>query len=92
MSDTNQAPEENFTTEDEIDAHRKDLNMWTVVLETLTIPESRQGTVNRFVRDCNTLLSDMDENETPGMADLVDFTDRRNSLEIQYLNITNDLK
>lgn len=84
--------DENPQVADEIEDHKDDLNKWIVTLETLPIPESRQGTVSRFVRDCKTLISDLDSNEIPNVSDLVDFTDRRNSLEIQYFNITNDLK
>ncbi len=76
--------------ENEIEDHKSDLITWVNKVTSLTIPESRKGVADRFVRDCNILTTDLDEKEKPTMADLVDFTDRRNSLEIQFLNITND--
>ena len=82
---------ENFV-ENEIEDHKADLDKWIVAVETLPAPDSLKGVVERFIRDCKTLKSDMDSNETPQCADLVDFTDRRNSLEIQYVNISTDLQ
>ena len=84
--------EENPQVEDEIEDHKSDLNMWILVMEALTIPVNSQGVVDRFVRDCRTLISDLDSKDIIKCSDLVDFTDTRNSLEIRFINITNSLK
>lgn len=84
--------EENPIVEDEIEDHKNDLNMWMLAMNTLDIPENSKGVVDRFKQDCNQLLKYIDEKETPTTSDLVDYTDRRNSLEIQYINITNSFK
>lgn len=84
--------EENPLVEDEIADHKADLNMWILAMETLIIPSNSQGVVDRFIRDCKTLISDLDSKEIIKCSDLVDFTDTRNSLEIRYINITNSLR
>jgi len=83
--------EEKPSVENEIDDHKNDLDTWIGSITAQTIPQSMKGVTDRFVRDCNILKNDLDEKDTPTMSDLVDFTDRRNSLEIQYIHITSDL-
>lgn len=77
--------------EDEIEEHKSYLTEWIDGMSKLTVPESRKGVTDRFSRDCKTLIDDVDKNEMPTMADLVDYSDRRNSLEIQYLNLRSGL-
>ena len=77
--------------QDEIEDHKADLDKWINNIAELPCAESRKGVSERFVRDCKILKEDLDAKETPTAADLVDFTDRHNSLEIQYINITSDL-
>jgi hypothetical protein len=84
--------EENPQVEDEIEDHKSDLSSWILAMEVLTIPVNSQGVVDRFVRDCKTLIDDLDSKDIVKCSDLVDFTDTRNSLEIRYINITNSLK
>lgn len=84
--------DEHHHVENEIEDHKSDLEKWITDIRKLSVPESRQGVVDRFVRDCDILKSDLEEKETPQSADLVDFTDRRNSLEIQYHHIVSDLQ
>jgi len=84
--------EENPQVEDELEDHKSDLSMWVLAMDTLTIPENSKGIAARFKQDCQHLIDYIDEKDTPTSSDLVDFTDRRNSLEIQYLNITNRFK
>lgn len=74
--------------DEEIQSHKVDLNAWINEVSALETTESRKNVINRFIRDCRTLISDLDENVVVGSADLVDFCDRHNSLETQYLNIS----
>lgn len=84
--------EEQPLMEDELDERKDEINKWIISLSTLEIPESRKSVIDRFIRDCRQFLNDIDSVETPTSADLVDFTDRHNSFEIQYFNITNELR
>ena len=81
---------ERSLVETEIEEHIAYLQEWTVSLHGQTIPTSQKGVVERFIRDCNTLQEDLN-NGNPLSADLVDFNDRRCSLEIQYHHILSDI-
>ncbi len=74
----------------EIEDHRIAAEELISSINAITIPTSRKGTAERFVRDWRNLIADLDSGE-PSSHDLTDFTDRRASLEIQFLNFTSDL-
>lgn len=85
------AREKSFV-DNEIQTHKNDLNTWIGDIGTHAIPDSKKGVTDRFVRDCKTLVTDLESSDIPSRPDLVDFTDRRNSLEIQYTNLKEDLR
>jgi hypothetical protein len=74
----------------EIDAHKTNINGWIEGISKLSVPESRKGVNERFVRDCKTLLKDLNETTLPSSADLVDFEDAHNGLEVRYHALTDD--
>lgn len=82
----------NNHVQEELNDHKSQLNDWISSMESRNVPTNQQGVVNRFVRDCRTLITDIDTTEIARTADLIDFTDRCNSLEIQFNNLNNDLK
>lgn len=71
----------------EIAEHLSILDGWIGEITTIPVTESRRGVNERFVQDCRHLKSYLTGVESPSAADLCDFGDRRNSLEIQYNNI-----
>jgi hypothetical protein len=73
--------------EEELISHRTHLESWTCDLDTKFIPDSQKSVVERFKRDCMVLHTDVSTTEQVSTPDLNDFTDRHNSLEIQYHNI-----
>lgn len=84
--------DDQYRVEDEINDRKSDIDGWVNSLGTMTIPKSRTGVTDRFIRDCKILITDMYNKETPHAEDLDDFSDRFNSLEIQYFNITESIK
>lgn len=92
MTDETTPPTEEDTetsaVEDEIQGHIVDLDHWIREAATLSVSRSRANVVERFARDCETLKTDMDKSDTPSAHDMVDFSDRRNSLEIQFHHLT----
>jgi hypothetical protein len=84
------------TTEDtslvsgEIDNHKQNINNWADTIQNQKVPESRKGVNDRFVRDCKQLVAYLDESDSPSSADLVDFEDRHNSLEVQFHQLSDD--
>lgn len=87
---TEENSEEQPFVDNEIDDHKTDLNTWISSVSDMTVPDSRKKVAERFVRDCKTLLEDLDS-ESVSAADLCDFNDRRNSLEVQYHSISQDV-
>ncbi len=83
--------EEHPHVENELEDHKTEITTWISSVSILPIPPSRKGVIERFIRDCQTLITDCSGNQEPSAADLCDLHDRKNSLEIQYLNITEDL-
>lgn len=79
--------EKESLVDNEIAEHVDHLNNWISRVGSLTVSESNKGVIDRFIKDCNTLIVYVNEKEDPSMSDLVDFTDRRNSLGIQFDNI-----
>ena len=84
--------EERPLVENELVDHKTELTEWINEINKLTIPSSHKRVTERFIRDCETLKTDMDTDSIPSSVDLCDFTDRKNSLEIQYINLIQDLK
>jgi hypothetical protein len=87
-----QVVENSHLVANEIDDHKTEVSKLVTDVAGFTVPASHKGTVDRFVRDCTTLLSDLNSADSPSAADLCDFVDRKNSLEVQYNNIEEDLK
>lgn len=83
--------EEHPHVKNELADHKTEITSWISSVSTLPVPTSRKGVVERFIRDCQTLITDCSEAQEPSAADLCDFTDRKNSLEIQFINISEDL-
>jgi hypothetical protein len=77
--------------ESEIQDYLTNIGEWIAKVQGVPVQESYKGVIDRFVRDCSNFRSDVEEKESPSSPDLVDFTDRHNSLEIQYHNILSDL-
>jgi len=75
---------------DEIDTHKANLATWAESVKSLPVTESKKGVHDRFVRDCETLVADLDKTEAPSSADLCDFGDTANSLEIRYHQLTDN--
>jgi hypothetical protein len=93
MIDSIPQVEESNHVDDELNGHREDLTKWVDKVSTMTVPLSHTNVTQRFVRDCQTMLTDInDENREVTAADLCDFSDRHNSLEIQYVSITEELE
>lgn len=82
--------EDKHLVNDEINDHKVELNQWVEKVKDLPVPANRQKVCERFMRDCQTLLTDLDGANPPSCADLCDFDDRRRSLEVQFHNITQD--
>lgn len=78
--------------EEEFDSYITDLNGWIQSVQAAKFTTSQEGVVQRFVRDCNTLIEDLNATTTPRVHDLNDFVDRRNSLETQYYLRIQDAK
>lgn len=79
------------SVENEFDGHKTELQEMISTAEKLTVPNTHKNVVARFVRDCQTLISDLDAEDTPSAADLSDYDNRKNSMEIQYHNLTEDI-
>lgn len=75
----------------EIADHQAVLDGWIGEVATMTVPKGRKGVNDRFVQDCQQLKNYLSQAESPSTADLCDFEDRRNSLEIQYNNIIGEI-
>lgn len=81
---TDQTSEDNQPfIDEELGDHKTDLQSWIEDVSKMQVTESRKKVVERFQRDCKTLLQDLDC-DSVSAADLSDFNDRRNSLEVQY--------
>lgn len=76
--------------DNEITEHKSNLNQWIKNVSDLPKTDSCKGVHNRFIRDCQTLVNDMNETPSPSSADLIDFTDRANSLEVQHSQLTDN--
>jgi hypothetical protein len=82
---------ESHHVNDELNEHLENLRNWTTAVASLNVPTSHLNVTQRFARDCQTLISDIeDDTKEVSTADLCDFTERRNSLEIQYHNLTEE--
>lgn len=79
--------EDRLTTNSEIDAYVEDLDSWIEKSGAAKVKDSYKGVVDRFVRDCNTLKSDMFGNQKPSSCDMVDYNDRYSSLDVQFHNL-----
>jgi hypothetical protein len=87
---TNISTSNTHLVSDEIDDHKTEVNEWISKIQTLEIPTNRKGVSDRFVRDCQTLLTDLDGGKAPSSADLCDFDDARRSLEVRFASIMED--
>ncbi len=76
---------------EECDNYIKTANDWIEKIENSNVIESRKGVAERFVRDCKILIEDIDKNETPSSADVVDFQDKFDSMEVRYQNIISNI-
>ena len=77
--------------ENELNDHKIELNEWVAGAKSFNAPDSHKRVLERFIRDCETLKTDMEKDSVVSSVDLCDFTDRKNSLEIQYINLKQDL-
>lgn len=72
---------------EELAGHKAALDQWINDVNELVVSDSKKRVNERFVSDCHSLKTYIDKCEVISTPDLCDFTDRRNSLEIQYENI-----
>lgn len=75
----------------ELDDYKSEIRGWTESLSAKKYRSDYTGVVSRFLRDCNVLMDDLHKSTKPETADLVDFNDRKNSLEIQYLKLIDEI-
>lgn len=80
--------DESSEVDDELLGHKNAVQDYIAQVTKVPTRTNRQGVVDRFVRDCNLFIGDVDEKDVPTAADLVDFGHRRASLEIQLHNLT----
>ena len=76
------------TLASEFEAHVAQVKSWSDTVRALSVRESRKQTAERFCRDCQIFIDDVEATSEPSLADINDLCDRRNSLEVQYLKIT----
>lgn len=76
----------------ELSDYKHEIKTWVESIKSKKYRLDYESVVNRFLRDCETLVSDMHQATKPETADLCDFTDRKNSLEIQYLKLLNEIE
>lgn len=82
--------EEVSLVEAEINGHVTGIDSFVEAIKSLDADPDYNNVVKRFVRDCEILKTDMFESSEPSNCDLVDFSDRYNSLEVQFHNIKRD--
>lgn len=71
--------------------YKKAISSWVSQLRKAKFPESMSGTIERFKRDCDLLVSDINANHVFSVNDLVDFTNRHDSLEVQFHQLKSHL-
>jgi len=74
--------------DDEFEQYKTNVTGWISSVSALPVSDSRRGTHERFVRDCETFNADIQKAASPSSADLVDFGDLHNSLESRFHQLT----
>ena len=75
--------------QNELDSHILSVTSYVDTVKGLKLLKTDKGVSERFLRDCDNTLSDLKKAKSPTQADLVDFTNICNSLEIRTRLIKN---
>jgi hypothetical protein len=75
--------------ETEVESYATQLDEFIKQTETFEKSDAHVDVVRRFVRDCNTLKSDLYTKSCPTMEDMNDYADRFASLDVQFFNLKN---
>ena len=76
--------------EQEIQGYITNLDAWILDVSNMKTLASCNGVKVRFAIECHMLKAYLEAADVPSSADLVDFSDRHNSLQIQYQNLVSD--
>jgi len=74
----------------ELATHVEILDELIKTVQAKQFADGDQKAVSRFIRDCETLKTDVASDTNPTTGDLVDYHNRRAVLEVQAFNYTKD--
>jgi hypothetical protein len=78
--------------ETEVESYVAQLDGFITQTKDFQKSEAHVDVVRRFVRDCDTLKSDLYAKSCPTMEDMNDYADRCASLDVQFHNLKNEHK